>query len=1065
MLALLPCLVGLYVIGASIFDYRLVQQFDDYWSRDVRLDSLFMGRISAARNLPTMLALERRLDPEKLDSGIISLQFQPQLWNSWQTDPLALIGRWNDATLVRETSLSRVRVRSRGDNSVHRMTEKKSFTLRTRTSSLFKGYRDLAFSAKTVLEQYLVNQLAGEFDSLAPFTTVAPVFVDGRFYGIFRVSEVIDESFLRRHGRMPGNIFRGDTAERGEVFSGLPRWLSVNPYIWDRVARDHRPSTHADSTLQAFLLDANGTTFDDHLRLMSWVDSDEIAGLVALMLVVGDPYHMSNIHNNFWYQDISSGLLHPIPIDFRLQDLEEFQSKQFHVSQLLAALLRNPFILERALHVIHKKVSGGQLLQTAEHLLKSVSERYQEHFEYDRLREPFVPEIGVPDHLLRILRNNLRLLNRWFGDSVVAFHAEPQPANGMILDFEARGYAGSDLRAIVVDGNVKAVQSVRLLADRNRNGILDASDRELPGKWTVSESGGQFTITEPAALLPGVDPEKPGVKPAPLHYRLFLTFANADDRRLQGVQVRPEVRNRLTGEPSKIVEWTRGNPINPTLSWHPWQYPSPSTAVVHRLGGDVHLRQTLIVPKSDTLVVDAGATISLDPDISILSYGRVVVRGTSERPITFRSAIEGRPWGAIVLQGEGANGSKFEHARFKGGGGASLGRIDYLGMVNVHWAQQVIFSDCEFADNLRSDDTFHAVHSNLTVKNSAFLRTNSDSIDFDYSGGTIANNRFETSRNDAIDLMGSSPQIIGNSITRAGDKGISIGEDSHPFVFNNTITRSQIGVGIKDRSEPFLLHNVITQNRIGIGEYAKTWSYGSGGWGKLINTVVVDNESDFDTDKNSRLTRAGAELAAGSPMPASTRASASAATDLAWIFAHYGIRPASNSAGQINDWKEIKPTTPTVLGTFEDDFEQITNGWVAAGGVSRLEKRDQDLQATISKRQGTISRNVSWNLADPRYTYIAVFELAGRNIKSAGVSVLSPEAETTRVFEITGGLAEYRFVSVELKPGRYTTIKITADPGAGTGRVHLHTYRLYAIAKVDETKPAEDAIALRGENR
>ena len=270
------------------------------------------------------------------------------------------------------------------------------------------------------------------------------------------------------------------------------------------------------------------------------------------------------------------------------------------------------------------------------------------------------------------------------------------------------------------------------------------------------------------------------------------------------------------------------------------------------------MRETLIVPKSDKLVVDAGATILLDPDVSILSYGQVVVRGTRERPVTFRPAIEGRPWGTIALQGEGANGSKFEHVRFKGGGGASMGRIDYTGMVSVHWAHQVTFSDCEFSDNLRSDDTLHAVHSNLTIKNSAFLRTNSDSIDFDYSAGTIANNRFETSGNDAIDLMGSSPQIIGNSITRAGDKGISIGEDSHPFVFNNYITRSQIGVGIKDRSEPFLLHNVITQNKIGIGEYAKTWSYGSGGWGKLINTVVVDNKTDFNTDKHSRLTRAAA---------------------------------------------------------------------------------------------------------------------------------------------------------------------------------------------------------------
>ncbi|HEY7320981.1 MAG TPA: right-handed parallel beta-helix repeat-containing protein [Candidatus Binatia bacterium] len=1064
LFTLLPFLIGFYIIAASIFDYSVVRQFDDYWSRDVRLDTLFLGRISAVQNFPKMLALERRLDPEKLDSGIIRLQFQPEFWYSWQREPLALIGRWNGVTMVRENTLSRVRVRSRGDTSIHRMTEKISFTLRTPRSSLFKGYRDLAFSAKTVLEQYLVNRLASEFDPLAPFTTVAPVFVNQRYYGIFRVGELINESFLRRHGRLPGNIFRGDTAERGEVFRGLPRWLSVNPYIWDRVARDHRSNTYADATLQAFLLDANGTTLDDHLRLMSWVDLDEIASLLALTLVVGDPYHISDIHNNFWYEDPSTGLLHPIPIDLRLQDLAEFQSKHIHVSQLLGALLRDPFVLDRALHVIQRKVSGGRLLETAEQLLKSVSERYQEHFEYDRLREPFVPEIGMPNRLLNGLRNNIRLLNQWLGDSVVAFHAEPQLANEMILDFEARGYAGSDLLNIIVDGNMKSVQSVRLVADRNRNGILDASDMELPGKWAASESGGQFTITEPPALLPGVDTDKPGIKPAPLHYRFFLIFSSGIDRRVERMRVRAELRNRLTGEPSKVVEWTRDSSIKPTPSWHPWQYPPPSSGVEHRLTGDVHLRKTLVVPKSDTLVVDAGTTVSLDPDVSILSYGRVIVRGMLHQPVAFRPAIKGRPWGAIALQGEGANGSKFEHVSFNGGGGASLGRIDYTGMVNVHWAQQVTFSDCEFSDNVRSDDTLHAVHSNLTIKNSAFLRTNSDSIDFDYSTGIIANNRFETSGNDAFDLMGSSPQIIGNSITKAGDKGISVGENSHPFVFNNYIARSQIGVGIKDRSEPFLFHNTVTQNKIGISEYAKTWSYGSGGWGKLVNTVVVNNETDFNTDKHSRLTKAGSETAAGNPIPVSSTAGASVPTDLAWIFAHYGIRPTSDTSGAINGWKQIEPTTPRVFGTFDDDFEQISDGWVGVGGVSRLEKRDQNLQAAFSKRPGSISLKVNWNLAAPRYTYMVVFELAGRNIKSAAVSLLSREAEVTRAFGITGSLAEYRFVSMELKPGHYTTIKITADPGANTGRVNLHTYRLYAIPKVDETKHAVNRTALGGEN-
>ena len=422
--SLLPLLVGVYLVAAAISDYSNMHQFDDPWSRPVTLDTFFFERVSAVLKLPRMWALQRRLDPEKDDPGVLRLSMQPELWNSWEDDPLAFFGQWTNATLMRGNDWNPVKLRKRGDNSVHWITEKKSFTMRTRRSTLFKGYSRLGFSAKSVLHSYTVARLASEFDLLAPFSTVAPVFVNEKFYGIFRVSELIDESFLRHNGRLPGNIFRGDTAERGEVYKGLPRGLAVNPYIWDRVAKDHLPSAHADATLQTFLRDLNGTTFDDHLRLMSWVDLDEIARLLALMLVAGDPMHISSIHNNYWYQDPSSGLLHPIPWDIRLLILEVLQTRHYRVSEVLREFFRNPFVLDRTLHLIQEKVAGDRLFQTAERIVRSISERYKEPFDYDRLREPLTPSVGQADDVLHVLRSNIRLLNDWFNDSVVAFHAE-----------------------------------------------------------------------------------------------------------------------------------------------------------------------------------------------------------------------------------------------------------------------------------------------------------------------------------------------------------------------------------------------------------------------------------------------------------------------------------------------------------------------------------------------------------------------------------------------------------------------------------------------------------------
>ena len=129
----------------------------------------------------------------------------------------------------------------------------------------------------------------------------------------------------------------------------------------------------------------------------------------------------------------------------------------------------------------------------------------------------------------------------------------------------------------------------------------------------------------------------------------------------------------------------------------------------------------------------------------------------------------------------------------------------------------------------------------------------------------------------------------------------------------------------------------------------------------------------------------------------------------------------------------IKPILPRVSATFEDNFEPIADGWVATGAVSRLEKRDKDLQTTLSKGRGHIARNVDWDLTNPGYTYVAVFELAGRNLRSAGISVSGADGAAARSFQLAGGPSSYSFITVDLKPDRYHAIQIAADPRSQHG--------------------------------
>lgn len=1048
-------LVGLYVLAASILDYYKARQFDDWWSRGASVNNFLAERIWAAVNFPKVTALQLWLKPDEDDAGVIRLRVDRNQWGLWQRDPLSLWGQWVDALLLHENKQDPVKLRKRGDTSVHWITPKKSFTLKTPRSSLFKGYPRLVFSGKSVLPQYLANRLASEFNLLAPFTTISPVFVNDSFYGLYRTSELIDESFLRRQGRMPGNIFRGETAERGESFKGLPRDLFINPYIWDRVAVNDRPAVAGTSTLQAFLAHLNGTTFNDHLTFMRWLDQDEVARLIAYMLVIGDPYHMSEINNQFWYEDPSSGLLHVIPWDLRLLNLEQMQN-QHQANKFLRVVLRNPFVLDAAFRSLHQKLAGGRLFQTAEHLVRNVYSRYEDHFKYDLLRRGIISDVGTPDEALSVLSDNIRLLEEWFKDSTIAFYAETQLANTIILDFEARGHVGSDLYAIELDGNPEVLRSIRLIADQNLNGKLDKSDTEMSGKWELTRTGGRLALTTLQALLPGFDSEGLGINPAPIHYRFFITTSgNILDR---VIAVRADLRNRLTGEAAKVITLKSGDLVSPTTSWHPWQYPLRSP-IRDRWVGDKHLRKTLVIEEGDTLIVEAGTTVWMDPDVSILARGRILALGSQQHPITFRPTVKGKPWGTIALQGVGASGSVFKHVRFVGGGGGFLDRVEYKGMVSVHWVDKVLFQHCYFADNVRSDDALNAVHANVVVQDCTFFRTNADAIDFDYSSGEIYNCRFENAGNDAIDLMTSGPRIVGNHITGSGDKGISIGEKSHPFVFNNYIAESARGVEVKDGSEPFLINNLITNNAIGVLQSLKNWRYGGGGWAKLVNTLIVDNKEDVRSDKASRHTEVGSVIGPEAVTLGKGTPGSPGVEDINWIFAHYGVRPTSNTVGLLDSWMSVETIPPREWISFDDDFNEIADGWVASGGVTGLEKRDQNLVVSFDRKLGQISRGVNWNLTAPEFTYTAVFELTGLNLKSASISLLSDEGKVTYPFQTTGD-SSYIYVTVQMKPARYSAIQIAAIPRLGTGQIKLHTYRLYAIPKSDRVESGERLFAL-----
>lgn len=1002
LLTSIPATAALYLLWLSTTAYYRARLFDDGWSKAVQIHEDFAARIRLLRNTPALVAADRKLDPEGSDPAIIRLLVPGDQWQNMLSTPFGGFS-WVEATLDRSgngVGGDAVEIRKRGDNSIHWLSPKVSLTLRTSRENLFKGYRTVGLSVKDVLPQYLTNTLPSRFGLLAARTEVVPVFVNKRFNGLYRLTEVVDESMLRAAGSMPGNVYRGDAAERGEYYKHLPRGLFRNVNIWDRVSFNERPTAPVGDGLPTFLALVNGTTFDEHLRLFQRVDQDEMARLLAALLVAGDPLHMDGVHNQYWYENPVTGLLSIIPWDIRLLALDE---PAIPVNEFWQKALRDPFLVDATLRAARVAIVDQGLERWADSLVHAVYSRFEPYFAYEKLREGVIPSVGSPDEVMDRFQANLQVLDRWFADAqFAALAAAPSAGGRRVLDLESRGMTGADLRGLTVPGGDRPPV---LRADRNRDGALDAADPMIPGRWTREGSGWTFAPADAIALLPGWDLEGRGIRPGRLHYRFFLEGA-ADG------PVALVLTNRLTGVPVVSTAFTRGEPLAVSRSFSPWQYPDPPAGRRLDWSGDMHLRETQRLASSDTVRIAPGTTIRLDPDVSLVFRGPVIAAGTRERPIRIVRADSARPWGTVALQGRGADHSRFSFVQFVGGGGAIVDRIEYIGAINVHLSRDILFEDCLFADNVRSDDMLHILAGEFVMRRCHMRRANSDGVDMDMATGWIEDNRIEDSGGDGIDLMGSTPRIVGNQVLRSGDKGISVGEASDPIVVGNYLAGNTRGIEVKDGSEPLLIDNLVESNAVGLRLDRKNWRYGAGGWARTVGTVVRDNRTAIVSDSVSRITIVGAGNT----------------SDLGTVLAReagIGI-PSGEGPGLPASWWRTDPAVPLLEQAFRDGFGRL-DPWTADRTGERLDVRHGLLTLWLEASRGSMRRPVTLDVpATGRYLLVA--EVGGRDLTRITVEAISGRDTVRKSVAPFAAESQLQFVALPLPPGRYGTVRITGDP-------------------------------------
>jgi hypothetical protein len=1042
-LTLPPMALATWLFVASVNDYSNARQYDDWWSAQTSVRKFGWNRIRTALDTVALTEIESRMDPERDDVPQLRVYVDRHDFDRIDSDVGGTWGEWVDVQVDDHGDRIDAELRFRGDGSAHWTTEKKSFTLKTKSGSLYKGFRGMAFSVKDVLPQYLAASLAKDFGLLAPEQQVVPVFLNDRFYGLHRFVEPIDESFLRRNLRMPGNVFRADTAERGDYFKDLPREVFRNPYIWDRAANNDRPGAFGTKLLGDFLADLNDPSPAARERLDGWLDEDELSRMLAYLLVVGDPYHMSGVHNQFWYEDPVSGTLHPVPWDVRLLDLEK-PPRGSNINRFWRIALEDPRIWAGTMKVLAEKLKDDSLLNEAEARLALVQERFDDAIEYDQLRSGIIPPIGDAKQALATLRKNVETLRGWFADPKVSyFTAKSDDGNVFTIDVVLEGRAPVELTHFTVSASSDASPFFdQFCVDSNANGVLDDEDRYLGYGNMFDWPGGNFPEHPRFTLSPGGTGSELAI--APCHIRFFwrpeLTKGSCSD-------VAVHFKNALTGA------WIVATELAPlsALPERQWEeaVPAEKTVLANRfgdprgradnfvgLGRDQHLKQDLLIPPGTTLRIAPGTTLKLDPDVSIECRGKLEALGTAEQPITIERANPDLPWGVFALQGPGADGSRLEHVKFIGGGAGPVGRVEYKGAVCVHYARGVVFDHCEFAYNQRCDDLINVVKGDCSITNSHFHHANADSIDFDMSGGLVAWNLIEGSANDGLDLMTCWPRVIGNQILGSGDKGISVGENSAPLVFANRIEGCERGIEAKDRSEPFVLHTSLESNGLGIYAHIKNWRYGEAGWPKLVRSVVQGGEQVWRPENGANLTFDDARLGDRTAPP----------SDLEWAYRMWGVTSSDATPGLPREWKSTVPLAPLAQQTFEANFSDTQAGWHGVGSVRRVCVREHDLEVTLRTGLARVEREVQWTVPpaehEAEHDAWLVVEISGEDVTTVELLARSSTGSITRQAELSGDRHEYRFVTLRLPAGQYELLGIAANAKKSGARLRIHSWRV-----------------------
>ena len=153
---------------------------------------------------------------------------------------------------------------------------------------------------------------------------------------------------------------------------------------------------------------------------------------------------------------------------------------------------------------------------------------------------------------------------------------------------------------------------------------------------------------------------------------------------------------------------------------------------------------------------------------------------------------------------------------------------------------------------INAEDSLNIIRGNFEIKDTNFINSLSDCLDFDFAKGRMENTEFTNCGNDGFDFSGSFADVNNIKIYNVGDKGVSVGENSNISLKNIEVDNSYIGFSGKDLSNVEIDGIKIKNSKYGFAVYMKKTEFGPA---NVIakNVELLMNKNDYIVEKGSSL--------------------------------------------------------------------------------------------------------------------------------------------------------------------------------------------------------------------